>query len=156
MCRWRVPVRRHFVACIIPSTYTDCITPSCRCKMHNTGSSACYTVSVIVLQCYTVSGNIRTVALQCTVDKCYSEQADKPHCPAQVLPECNVCNVFARSTTYNSLWRLRNDSRGIFFMQWPTEQMRHFLCSCFIDRPGSLSLFFAQCVHRVQGNLCTG
>ena len=63
VCRWRVPVRRHFVACIIPSTYTDCITPSCRCKMHNTGSSAGYTVSVIVLQCYTASGNIRTVAL---------------------------------------------------------------------------------------------
>ena len=94
---------------------------------------------------------------RCTVDKCYSEQADKPHCPAQVLPECNVCNVFARSTTYNSLWRLRNDSRGIFFMQWPTAQMRRFLCSCFIDRPGSLSPFFctecAPCagesVHKV-------
>ena len=55
--------------------------------------------------------------------------------------------VYARSTTYNSrLWgRLRNDSRGIFFMQWPTAQMRHVLCSCLIDRPGSLCPFF----HRV-------
>ena len=119
--------KKALVACIIPSTYTDCIRANrcCCCKMHNTGSCACYMVI----------GNIQTVALL------KNFTADKP----QLKPCKNVlCKPDPRSVTA-CVWRLRNDSRGIFFMQWPNAQMRHFLCSCFIDRPGSLCAFF----HRV-------
>ena len=39
-------------------------------------------------------------------------------------------------------------------MRWPTAQMRHFLCSCFIDRPGSLSPFFLHRVCTVCRRIC--